>query len=340
MVKSKVSLMIILAICVVMGSFLLASAGEKPLLLNPTTSKAEVVPTHVEGEVPLVQSGESNTDDPALLQAEQDKLNNVVDKVHAPFMTREGMSVLGTRLTSNKPSASKTTLFEDDFSSYAPTNPEDPFPAPWTRIVSNVDFLTWFIGTPSAGGTQSALVPYGYAGDIQDEWLVTPQIDASSVAGGLFVDFIYLQNNDTYPFDLDLYVSTTGMSTGDFTLLWKAMDQTHTNMEWTNATVDLSAYAGETIYLAWRYTGEDTDLGGIDNVVVYDETVLPGRCCYGDPTAPSCADMLPADCQALSDFISFAPGLSCTDRPLPDTESGSLLFWRPLHSFLRGRIRI
>lgn len=331
MVKSKVFCVLILAAFVVLGTFVLASAQEKALNLGPSTMNAEQVPTHVESYVPVV--GEGQGDDPIMLQDELDKMNGLNEKINAPFMIRDGITDLSARVmlrTNSK--GDKTTLFEDDFQSYTPTTPSTPFPAPWTRVTT-VTGYTWFVATAQSGGvpngTQAALVNYGPAGSPQDEWLISPLIDVSGVTGNLFIDFEYLHDNTNWPFDLDLYVSTTGTSTGDFTLVWAAMDQTHANMVWSLATVDLTAYTGGNLYIAFRYQGEDANLGGIDNIIVYDETVLPGRCCYGTPAAPSCSDEFEADCIARPDFISFDQDLTCATDPCPIPNLGRCCYGDP-----------
>jgi hypothetical protein len=48
-----------------------------------------------------------------------------------------------------------------------------------------------------------------------------------------------------------------------------------------------------------------------------------GRCCYGDPATPSCADEeTQADCEARTEYISWAQGLNCEDDPCPAANEG------------------
>ncbi len=327
MVKSKVFYAIILATIFVLGSFALASAQDKAVVFGPSTMKAEPAePAHVETFVPTENEGQ--IDDPVMLPEEIEKINSEVDKINLPCETREGISLMGKMLTVKKYSPDKSILFEDDFQSYSPTTGTDPFPAPWTRVNTHAS-LTWRIGTAALGGTQCALVNYGYEYDIQDEWLISPLIDVSAISGAMMVDFIYLHNNSTWPFDLDLYVSTTTMDLGEFTMVWSAMAEPHPNMTWTATTVDLSAYTGGNLYLAWRYSGADTDLGGIDNVVLYDVTVAPGRCCYGDPLDPDCNDELQSECLARADYISFDQDLACATDPCPIPNLGRCCYGDP-----------
>jgi len=215
----------------------------------------------------------------------------------------------------------RTSFFSEDFEAITPTTPDDPFPVTgWTRITT-VTGYTWFVAVPQGpsgpSGTNSALCPYGPVGSPQDEWLITPAIDASTATSGLYVEFAYLHDNSSYPFDLDLYVSTTGTSTGDFTLLWQASGESHPTMVFTTTQVDLSAYAGEaTLYLAWRYQGEDANLGAIDDIIVADAPPT-GRCCYGTSTAPDCVDGVTlTECTGTYGG-TWAIDLNCTDDPCP-----------------------
>lgn len=54
--------------------------------------------------------------------------------------------------------------------------------------------------------------------------------------------------------------------------------------------------------------------------VYFDKSASPpppdGRCCYGDPAAPSCMDTDQFTCEALSDFLSWNETLDCT-TPCP-----------------------
>jgi hypothetical protein len=205
----------------------------------------------------------------------------------------------------------KSVYLQDDFESY---DPEGTFPIPgWTQYIQWTA-ATWRIGTTNVpNSTQSLLCPWANPLEEQDEWIITPLIDVSGANTTLAIEFNYVHNNDTYPYELDLMVSTTGIEKTDFSLLWAASAEAHENMTWTVTTVSLSAFAGETIYLAWRFYGDDTDVGCVDDIMVYDESdPEPGRCCYGEPAAPMCADELMVECEARVDFISWDGALNCT----------------------------
>ncbi len=184
-------------------------------------------------------------------------------------------------------------------------------PTGWDTINTDPGY-GWFLGTTQAGGTQAALVTWHAAGYIQDEWLITPQIDPSGATSLFRLEFEMLKGYD-YPHDFKVYISFDGTT---FTEIWDSYDVAYPAFEWFGVTVDLSTYAGGSpFYLGFQYYGEDADLFGLDNVVVTDDAAPVGRCCLGDPTAPTCQDLTQAECTALGG--TWTAGLNCTDNPCP-----------------------
>lgn len=184
-------------------------------------------------------------------------------------------------------------------------------PVGWDTINTDPDY-GWFLGSYSGGGTQCALVTWHAAGYIQDEWLITPQVDVSTATSLLRLEFEMLKGY-SYPHDFKVYVSFDGTS---FTEIWDSYDVAYPEFTWYPVSIDLSAYAGGSpIWVGFQYYGEDADLFGIDNVVITDDAPPTGRCCYGDPATPTCEDVTLAECDALGG--SWAEGLNCTDNPCP-----------------------
>jgi len=122
--------------------------------------------------------------------------------------------------------------------------------------------------TPHTGAA-SAYHQYSSAG-AQDGWLITPQL---TLLGG--VSSLVFWQRDTYSvgsfYDYHGVLITTDAdpnpATATYTELWEADIAT----TWTETTIDLSAYAGQQVYLAFRYTGDDADDWRIDDVVVNSE---------------------------------------------------------------------
>ena len=124
----------------------------------------------------------------------------------------------------------------------------------WTRTSPNSD-NTWYFssGSRAHGGAG------GYAGsDSFDEdypltpnnYLISPSITLPDDISALTLS--YYVSCDGYTGEhYTLYISTSGNSVSDFTEV--LISETLSNTVYEERTVDLSAYAGQTIYLAWRH---------------------------------------------------------------------------------------
>jgi len=115
--------------------------------------------------------------------------------------------------------------------------------------------------------------------------------------------------------DLTVKISTDGGTLWDD--LWTEHDAGEFNSwTWYNTLLDLNAYLSETdVRIAFVYAGFDGAQFSIDAVVINDDAFPPGRCCYGDPEAPSCDDITETDCLALSG--EWERYMNCTDDPCP-----------------------
>ena len=160
--------------------------------------------------------------------------------------------------------SNRVTLLEEGFETAVP-------PAGWSVMSSGASY-TWDQATVGNSGDYSAVVQYGPYGAYQDEWLVTPAIDASGVSV-LTLEFAEAED---YWADWGLYhdimVSTTVPDDpAAFTSALHMTPANHTIESWSLATVDLSAYAGnETLYVAFRYQGEYADNWLIDDVRLFE----------------------------------------------------------------------
>ncbi|HEX2897390.1 MAG TPA: choice-of-anchor J domain-containing protein, partial [candidate division Zixibacteria bacterium] len=166
-------------------------------------------------------------------------------------------------------------------------------PAGWSEVVTNASDPTfnWDPGDFPFEGLVSAQVLYDPALAPQDEWLVSPVLDLTSVTSDIRVEFYWdmsyfwgVDPNNNY--DLELWVSTDGGATFS-TLLWdESGEGVFGNYVYYKEVVSLSAYMGENdVVLAWRYVGSDGAQADVDFINVTDDAppVLgPGDAC-GDP---------------------------------------------------------
>jgi hypothetical protein len=103
-----------------------------------------------------------------------------------------------------------------------------------------------------------------------DNWLITPQV---TLDGPLSY---WVMDSGQYHEHYDVYVSTTfnpdEFNAEAFTKIYEPGDASG---EWTQHTVDLSSYAGQQGYIAFRHTDYDQDFLFIDDVVIGTTEDIP-----------------------------------------------------------------
>ncbi len=152
-------------------------------------------------------------------------------------------------------SADKATIFEEDF--------EDPgLPSGWLNIDDDGDSYDWncsYTYTPYNGLECAASA--SYINDVgaltPDNWLITSAIDLTGYSSIELSYWVAAQDPDWAGEHLEVWVSNTGTDLSDFTD--QVDDYTETDDVWKERNVDLSAYVGDTIYLAFRHC-EVTDM--------------------------------------------------------------------------------
>ena len=129
---------------------------------------------------------------------------------------------------------------------------EDGLPEGWTTIDNDGDGYTWKYANDDDVECHSGwgcMVSASYLNKVgplnPDNWLVTPQIQL----GGLVKFWMRGQDDNDFKEHFAVYVSTTGTTVSDFTLV---MPETVTKDEYTMYVVDLSAYSGKG-YVAFRH---------------------------------------------------------------------------------------
>ena len=147
-------------------------------------------------------------------------------------------------------------------------------PTGWTAIINNAGF-TWKINnlTPYSG-LYNADVEYDPAVVPQDEFLISPSIDLSSVIGSLVIRFYW--NTSYYWFvspnnngDVFLKISSDGGTT--WTSLWSEDSVgVFTNWTWYEQVLDISAYVGQSnVKIAFNYIGVDAAQFSLDEISLY-----------------------------------------------------------------------
>ncbi len=96
-----------------------------------------------------------------------------------------------------------------------------------------------------------------------DNWLITPQLDLQGVLK------YYVRTNASYPDSYEVLLSTTDAETTSFTVTLKEMAAAPGNGEWNEVIIDLSAYNGQTGYIAIHHVDYDMNYLCIDDFGIY-----------------------------------------------------------------------
>jgi PKD repeat protein len=165
--------------------------------------------------------------------------------------------------------ASRDTLLFEDFDAYT-----DGYDFDGTALCGFFDQLNFGVacGTTyhyaevenykSHSAPNSAEIYYNCP---NDDWLVTPPIDASGYSN-LELNFWYLWD-DSWDIDFSVYVEiSTNPNVWNFIKSYSLPGQSPET--WYEDTLSLAAYDGETIRIAWRYTSDDEWAAYFDDILV------------------------------------------------------------------------
>ena len=101
--------------------------------------------------------------------------------------------------------------------------------------------------------------------NVQEGWLITPPLSLNSHCDSTWLTFKTMEINPDNFTNSDLLISTTGTALSDFSTIWS---QENPSESWDSIHVDLSEYQGDTIYLAFKYSGHHGHDWYIDDVKI------------------------------------------------------------------------
>ncbi len=277
---------------------------------NEPTHEEITVPNEAEGRPPVWTDGTHPSDQQIadrLALSESRFVNSYpVDAKVAPIVKNGGLPVM----------LPATDLLSEGFEGGAVP------PTGWTTVVNNA--YTWEIDSynPYEGSyNASCYYDADYTGT-QDEWIISPSLDLTTAGSNWTLSFYWLGSYywsvDPYNnYDLEVWISTDGGSTWNGPIWDENGIGAWDSWTWYNTTLPLTAYLTETnVKIAFRYQGYDGAQFSVDAISINDGALPTGRCCSGDPQAPSCEDeMYEADCIAIGG--TWSEGLNCTDHPCP-----------------------
>lgn len=97
-----------------------------------------------------------------------------------------------------------------------------------------------------------------------DDWIVTPAINVPATNPFLFFDA--MAPDQQFPDGYQVYISTTGDLVQDFSTMIASSNGAPASF--TTTSVDLSVYAGQQVWIAWRNNSNDKYLLYLDNIEV------------------------------------------------------------------------
>jgi hypothetical protein len=131
------------------------------------------------------------------------------------------------------------------------------FPPPhWTLLDVDADQNAWFrytvAGSSHTGNASAASASWLSGNGLNpDNWMITPPIEIPDNNQDYMLDWWVAAQDPEWPSDhYGVYVSTTDTDPASFSLLHQ---ETLTTTSWLYRYVDLSDYAGERIYIAFRH---------------------------------------------------------------------------------------
>lgn len=176
-------------------------------------------------------------------------------------------------------------------------------PTGWTSFIGTNGIGTvqdWGPSTASAhSGTTSAYVEYEASGGVNEDWLVTPLVTVPVAATTLSY-----WERESYTIDYltqySVMISTTSQTNhASFTSVSTYPEDVTTPAAWKNKTIDLSAYAGQSVYIAFVMTQDDGDNWFLDDITFVGN-------CSGTPTAGSISGVPSSVCSNAAYLLSLS----------------------------------
>lgn len=147
-------------------------------------------------------------------------------------------------------------------------------PLNWMTYDLDSQSPAWVVSTTNnhtPGGEKAAFHNKGAEGQAQDGWLVTPLMQMSSQAP--YILKFWSHNTDAANYGKNSILVSTGSGNpadGEFVEVWTTESVT---ASWVETTVDLTAFANQTIFVAFRYEGTNAHAWHLDDVQLYLESI-------------------------------------------------------------------
>jgi hypothetical protein len=137
-------------------------------------------------------------------------------------------------------------------------------------VNTNVSFINdaWVSTTEEFDNNVAMSTSWYSTANTSNDWLVSPSISIPAGTSTLYWDG--KAYDTTYPDSYNVLISTTGNAPANFTTTLLAVEPEAT--DWTRHSIDLSAYAGQTIYIAFQNFSSDMFLLSVDNISILNNS--------------------------------------------------------------------
>jgi hypothetical protein len=167
--------------------------------------------------------------------------------------------------------------FLETFDGEGAGTPDTWLPDHWQAIDADGDGYNWY-WSPGPGGENGQMRSQSYADGAAldvDNWLITPAINLGTIEGDEFIQLAWKvgPGASTPMYRTEHYsvmISTTDDELESFTQIFnETLEETHPQNALHLRTLDLSTYAGEVVYIAFRHhDSADNDRLLLDDVFV------------------------------------------------------------------------
>jgi len=144
---------------------------------------------------------------------------------------------------------------------------EAGIPATWS-VINGGDANTWEVSTPGDGGTANTgtnVARIYFSAAAHDDYLVTQQFTVTANTSERLT-LAYRHRSNTFPEPFDILLSTTTATAADFTNTIATAVAPSTT--WQSMSYDLSAYIGQTVYIAFYSSTTDQWQLYLDDITI------------------------------------------------------------------------
>jgi len=188
--------------------------------------------------------------------------------------------------------------FAEDFES------ADFPPACWTSYRGTNGLGTvydWMAVTDPQQGVKAAFVRYeDVTGGLAEDWLVSPLISINALST---LSFYQKQSYDLeFNSNYSIRISTTSQTDPNSFITQEFWDESDFGTSYTEQTINLGAYTGQDIYIAFVMENDDGDDWFIDNISITNNLVVPSASILATPGCSTGTITISSDQSGIQTF--------------------------------------